>query len=106
MRPANDTWLTPAWALKVSVPFVTARRHFGLRRLPCVRATHLPFTLRPIAGCEKVSVTLAAWSRLNVNVVPTGARRLSFASLLPSRQRACDWLTDVSVGATVAVLKV
>jgi hypothetical protein len=63
-----------------------------LKRLPLRRA--------------KVNLTPASWLSLNVKTVPSGARRdirraataLTWASLLPSRQRRRDWRSPLIAG--------
>src|SRR6185437_7146134 len=77
-RPANATVLVPWWPRSVSLP-PRARRPLPLKR----------------------SATVAAWSSVNENVVPTGRRglRAMLASLWPARHTRADCLTRVSAGA-------
>ncbi len=107
-RPWNLTVFTPTWPFTTRVPRVTVRVQCRARRLRCVGATHLPWTLRPPTLWVNAKETFAGVLSANENDVPTGTwrRRLICASPFPSRQRERNCLTDASAGTGGAVVNV
>src|SRR3954454_6712913 len=92
-QPLKRKALSPAWPARVRDPRI--RVHLGLLLLRLFRATHLLFRTRPLPGWVKSRRTVAARSSVNLNVVPTGARRrLIRASpgLPATRNFRCVWL--------------